>query len=269
LLKLPSIIEVIKSHNIAPQKMLGQNFLLDTHLTDQIVNAVGDLADKSILEIGAGPGCLTRSLLASAARRVIAIETDERCVDALKVLTDAYPNKLEVIKGNALKIDEAAFGEQKLVIIANLPYNIGTALILKWLNTPSLFESINVMLQKEVVDRICAKPSTPDYGRLSIICQWLCQVEELMLIEPENFFPPPKVMSCVVRLTPLAQPRFNCTQSSLEKVTHQAFAQRRKMLRSSLKGLISEAEIESLGIAATKRAEELTLEEFCNLANLL
>lgn len=269
LAKLPSLRSTIKDFGLEPNKKMGQNFLLDTHITDQIINAVGDLTDKVVLEIGAGPGCLTRSILASNAKKIIAVETDVRCIAALEQLQLVSNGRLHIINGDALKIKENELGADKLTIISNLPYNIGTALMLKWLETPELYDSITVMLQKEVVDRICASTRTSDYGRLSVICQWLCHCESLFDIEPENFYPPPKVISSVVKLVPRATPLFTCDRNKLEKITQQAFGMRRKMLRSALKPLFAEADIIKAGIDPTMRAEELTIEEFCRLALLL
>lgn len=269
LAKLPSMINTIKDFGLEPNKKMGQNFLLDTHITDQIVISAGDLTGKVVVEVGSGPGCLTRSILATGAKKIIAIETDGRCIAALEQLQLVTDGRLHIINGDAMRIKESELGAEKFTVISNLPYNIGTALVLKWLDTPELYENITIMLQKEVVDRICASTKTADYGRLSVLCQWLCHCERLFDIEPENFYPPPKVVSTVVRLVPRSTPLFACPRSNLEKVTLKAFGMRRKMLRSALKPLFTETDIINAGITPEKRAEELTIEEFCRLANLL
>lgn len=267
---LPSLKEVIQKHNLLPDKNLGQHFLLDSSITDQIVLAVGSLKGKTILEIGPGPGGLTRSILASEAEKVVAIETDIRCIAALLEIRAIAGERLEVIQDDALKFDETTVSNQKFTIIANLPYNIGTLLLLKWLEKPEFFESIVVMLQKELVDKIVAQPKTKSYGRLSVLCQWLCEAESIFNVEPFHFYPPPKVDSAVIMLNPRIKPLYACNRKILERVTTQAFGMRRKVIRTSLKGILgpdAEEKLRALDINPMSRAEELSVEQFCKIAN--
>lgn len=267
---LPPISEVIKFYDLKPDKRLGQNFLSDQDITDKIVHYAGSLKDKTVLEVGPGPGLLTRSLLYTDAKKIFAVEMDPRCIKALKVLGE-IDQRLSIINHDALTLDEATLTSEKLTVIANLPYNIGTSLLLKWFENINKFNQIIVMLQKEVVERLIATPDDEHYGRLSIICNLLCDAEYLFDIDPENFYPAPKVVSTVVRLIPLSKPRFDCNVHKLSNITKAAFGQRRKMLRSSLKSIFNNptAELESIGIDPSKRAEELSVEDFCKISNLL
>lgn len=268
---LPSIRELIKIHKLAPEKKLGQNFLMDQSITDHIVNYSCDLTGKTVLEIGPGPGLLTRSLLYSKAKKIFAIERDDRCIKALKHLEEISEGRLELIAEDALRFDENSLTKEKLIIIANLPYNIGTALLLKWLENINKFEHIIIMLQKEVVLRLIADEKDSHYGRLSILVQLLCDTEALFDIDPSNFYPAPKVISTVVRLTPLTKQRYDCNIATLAKITAAAFGQRRKMLRSSLKSIFPNPDeiLESIGIDSKKRAEHVSVKEFTLIANKL
>jgi len=264
---LPPLGEVIRRFGLGARRSLGQNFLLDLNLTRRIARAAGGVADCDVIEIGPGPGGLTRALLLEGARRVIAVERDERCLPALEELALAFPGRLNVISGDALEIDPASLGNPPRKIAANLPYNIATALLLAWLPRIGAFESFTLMFQKEVAKRLAAKPRSKDYGRLSVITQWLAEVELLFDISPKAFVPPPKVTSTVVRLTPRAQPLAPCDIQDLERVTAAGFGQRRKMLRQSLKSLGDPAKlIAACGAPETARAEELSVEQFCAIA---
>lgn len=264
---LPPLREVIARHGLAARKALGQHFLLDLNLTGRIARAAGDLSRGTTIEVGPGPGGLTRALLAEGASRVIAIERDERCLAALADIAAAYPGRLELIAGDALEVDAAGLGGAPRRIVANLPYNVGTPLLIAWLRRASAFESLTLMFQKEVADRLAAAPRSDAYGRLSVIAQWLCRVRPLFNLGREAFTPPPKVASTVVRLEPLAEPLAPARMETLERVTAAAFGQRRKMLRSSLKSLGDAAALLSAaGIDGTRRAEELDVAAFCALA---
>jgi 16S rRNA (adenine1518-N6/adenine1519-N6)-dimethyltransferase len=264
---LPPLRDVIAAHGLAARKSLGQHFLLDLNLTGRIARAAGDLSVGTVIEIGPGPGGLTRALLDADARRVIAVERDERAIAIQSEIAAAYPGRLQVIAGDALEVDIAGLGDAPRRVVANLPYNISTVLLLQWLRRIDAFASLTLMFQKEVVDRLAAAPRTPDYGRLSVITQWLCDVRPLFNIDRRAFTPPPNVMSTVVQLIPRPQPLAEARLDVLERVTAAAFGQRRKMLRSSLKSLgNAEALLSSANIDPTRRAEELTVEEFCALA---
>lgn len=262
---------MIRAHDLVAKKQLGQNFLLDLNLTAKIARAAGDLAGCDVLEVGPGPGGLTRGLLAEGARRVVAVEKDARALPALAEIAAAYPGRLEVLHGDALDLDLAAHLTPPVKIVANLPYNVGTELLIRWLTPPvwpPVWSSLTLMFQKEVAERIVAKPRTDHYGRLALMAQWRCNAAIVMTLPPEAFTPAPKVHSAVVHLTALPQPRFPCDFNVLQRVTAMAFNQRRKMLRSSLKGLRPdiEAVLESAKIPPTARAEEIGLEQFCALA---
>ncbi|PKU26068.1 16S rRNA (adenine(1518)-N(6)/adenine(1519)-N(6))-dimethyltransferase RsmA [Telmatospirillum siberiense] len=267
---LPPLRDVIKAHGLAARKSLGQHFLFDLNLTGRIARSAGDLSAGTTIEIGPGPGGLTRALLEAGARLVIAVERDDRAVLIQREIAEAYPGRLEVVAGDALAIDASTLGDAPRRIVANLPYNISTALLIGWLRQADAFESLTLMFQKEVVDRLAAAPGDSDYGRLSVITQWRCDVRPLFNIAREAFTPPPKVVSTVVHLVPRALPLAPVRMESLEKVTAAAFGQRRKMLRSSLKALgDSDALLEAASISPTVRAEELTVAEFCALAKAL
>jgi 16S rRNA (adenine1518-N6/adenine1519-N6)-dimethyltransferase len=263
--------EVIARHGIAARKSLGQNFILDLNLTRRIARAAGPLGCGTTIEIGPGPGGLTRALLAEGAGRVVAIERDPRCIAALAELAAAFPGRLMAVEGDALAMDPATLGGKPRRIAANLPYNIATALLLRWLDRIGDYESLTLMFQREVAGRLAATPRTPAYGRLSVLVQWLCEVRILFDIAPSAFTPPPKVTSSVVRLVPRAAPLAAADKPVLERVTAAAFGQRRKMLRASLKslGVPVEPLLAAANIAPTVRAEELSVADFCALARAL
>ena len=255
--------------------MLGQHFLLDLNLTRRIVRQAGDLAGCDVVEIGPGPGGLTRALLESPCRQVIAVEKDRRCLDALAELAAAHPDRLTIIEGDALKLETARLGRQPRHIVANLPYNIGSALLVGWLHAiaadGTLLSGLTLMFQKEVALRLVAAPRSPDYGRLSILTQWLCQAKLAFDVHPAAFVPPPKVTSTVVRLTPRPAPLAPAPLAALERLTAAAFGQRRKMLRQSLRQVSPRPEdlLAAAAIDPTRRPEELSVEEFCRLAQRL
>ncbi len=263
--------DVIRRHGLSARKTLGQHFLLDLNLTRRIARAAGDIGSGTVIEIGPGPGGLTRALLMEGARRIVAIETDPRCLGALAEIAEAYPGRLEIIAGDALEIDAASLGEPPRRIVSNLPYNIGTALLLRWLETSAAFAGLTLMFQKEVADRLLARPGTKDYGRLTVLTQWLAVVKPLFEVPAAAFTPPPKVESTVVRITPRPQPLHPAERDSLERVTAAAFGQRRKMLRQSLKQVTPDplALLSAAGIAETARAEEIEVGGFCALARAL
>ncbi|CAA7614655.1 16S rRNA (adenine(1518)-N(6)/adenine(1519)-N(6))-dimethyltransferase RsmA [Magnetospirillum sp. UT-4] len=264
---LPPLREVIAAHGLAARKSLGQHFLLDMNLTGRIARAAGDLATGTTIEIGPGPGGLTRALLEAGAARLIVVERDDRAVAIQHEIAAAFPGRMEIIAGDALEVDAAALGEAPRRVVANLPYNISTVLLLAWLRRARAFESLTLMFQKEVVDRLAAAPRSPDYGRLSVITQWLCEVRPLFNIDRRAFTPPPNVTSTVVQLVPRTEPLAPARLEALERITAAAFGQRRKMLRSSLKTLgDSDSLLAAAAIEPTARAEELTVEEFCALA---
>ena len=269
---LPPLRDVIAAHGLNAKKSLGQNFLLDLNLTSRIARSAGSLEDHTVLEIGPGPGGLTRALLAAGAKKVVAIEKDSRCLPALAEIADYYAGRLEIIEGDALEIDPVAVtGGDKVRIAANLPYNVGTQLLVNWITTPDwppFWSSLTLMFQKEVGERIAAAPRSKAYGRLGVLAGWRCKGGILFDISPKAFTPPPKVSSAVVQLTPYPAP-LPCDLSSLEKLTAAAFGQRRKMLRASLKSLSPDAErlIEKAGLKPTARAEEIDIAGFVNLAN--
>jgi 16S rRNA (adenine1518-N6/adenine1519-N6)-dimethyltransferase len=263
--------EVIARAGLAPRKSLGQNFLLDLNLTGRIARAAAPLAGHTVIEIGPGPGGLTRALLAEGAGHVVAIEKDERCLAALDELAAAYPGRLTLMRGDALEIDVAALAPGLRKVVANLPYNVATPLLLGWLRRIETFASLTLMFQKEVALRLVARPRSKDYGRLSVITQLVAEPKLLFDIPPRAFLPPPKVTSTVVRLVPRLAPAHACRLEDIERVTAAAFGQRRKMLRGSLKALGVEVEalLSATGIPGEARAEELSVEQFCTLAAAL
>jgi len=268
---LPALREVIAAHGLAAKKALGQNFLLDLNLTARIARAAGAGDGGIFYEVGPGPGGLTRALLAQGASRVVAVERDERCLPALTEIAAAYPGRLEVICGDAMTMDEAALFPDGARIAANLPYNVGTALLVRWLTAPQwppFWRSCTLMFQKEVAQRIIARPGTEHYGRLAVLTGWRATAKIQFDVPRQAFVPPPKITSSVVRLEPRAEPLAPCALAGLERVTAAAFGQRRKMLRQSLKSLAPDAEarIEAAGIAPTERPEELAVEQFAALA---
>lgn len=266
--KLPPLREVIAKYGLRAEKSLGQNFLLDLNLTGRIARSAGALDGETVLEIGPGPGGLTRAILAAGAARVIAIEKDQRCLDALQDIAKAYPGRLEILNADALTLEETELFDAKARIIANLPYNVATPLLIKWLGHADRFSSMTLMFQKEVADRITASAGTKAYGRLTILCQWLCEVSKMFDISPRAFTPPPKVTSTVVNLIPRPEPAYPASMDQLERVVAAAFGQRRKMLRTSLKSLNTDTEklLLAADLKPTSRAEELTVADFCRLA---
>ncbi|MEI8295215.1 MAG: 16S rRNA (adenine(1518)-N(6)/adenine(1519)-N(6))-dimethyltransferase RsmA [Alphaproteobacteria bacterium] len=268
---LPPLREVIARYGLAPKKNLGQNFLLDPALLGRIARTAGVLTDCTVIEIGPGPGGLTRALLDQGAAHIIAIEQDERCIAALQELQQQYPSRLTLVTGDALTFKPQALSTiAPYKIVANLPYNIATALLLHWFKDLTDIASITIMLQKEVALRLVAVPRTSDYGRLSIITQWLCNAERAFDIAPGAFFPPPKVTSTLVHLVPRVISE-DCLslQPFLQQVTRTAFSQRRKMLRSGLRSLFTTDRLIELDITPEKRPEELTIEEFLRLARAI
>lgn len=269
---LPPLRDVIQRHGLDAKKALGQNFLLDLNITQKVARTAGDLTEATVFEVGPGPGGLTRALLALGAKKVIAVERDSRCLPALAEITDHYPGRLEVIEGDALKVDfEAIAPEGPIKIVANLPYNVGTQLLVNWLTPrqwPPFWQSMTLMFQKEVGERIVAQADDDHYGRLGVLCGWLTQAHMAFDLSPQAFTPPPKVTSTVVHLTPRPEP-LPCDLAKLEKVTQTAFGQRRKMLRASLKPIGGEALLNRADIDPSRRAETLSVEEFCRIANLI
>ena len=270
--ELPPLREVIARHGLSASKALGQNFLFDAQLLDRIAAIPGDLADKAVLEIGPGPGGLTRALLKAGAR-VTAIEMDKRCLPALDELDDAYPGRLNVIQGDALKLDHAEImNGEPFAVLSNLPYNVGTALFVRWLGGeawPPLWTSLTLMFQQEVAQRIVAQPDTSAYGRLAVLAQWRARAKLAMKVHRSAFTPPPKVMSAIVHVEPAAMPE-GVSARMLERLTEAAFGQRRKMLRQSLKSVPGALEaLESLGIDPQRRAETVSVDEFVSLAREL
>ncbi|MCA8869013.1 MAG: 16S rRNA (adenine(1518)-N(6)/adenine(1519)-N(6))-dimethyltransferase RsmA [Rhodobacteraceae bacterium] len=271
---LPPLSQVIARHQIAAKKSLGQNFLLDLNLTSRIARQAGDLRACDVLEIGPGPGGLTRALLAEGARRVLAVEKDQRCLAALSEIAAHYPGRLEVLNQDALKLDVAAYLTPPVKVVANLPYNIGTELLIRWLTPadwPPFWDSLTLMFQKEVAERIVAIPGSKAYGRLSILTQWRAKARIVMEVPPQAFTPPPKVTSAVVHVVARERMLFDADEATLTRVVAAAFGQRRKMLRSSLKTLAPDIEsvLMTAGIPPTERAENVSIEGFCALARAL
>ena len=270
---LPPLGTVIAAHGIAAKKALGQNFLLDLNLTGRIARAAGDLTGCDVLEVGPGPGGLTRALLAHGARRVVAVERDARCLAALAEIAAHWPGRLEVVEGDALALDPAALVAPGAKIVANLPYNIGTELLLRWVRGPwpPFWQSLTLMFQREVAERITARPGTDHYGRLAVLCGWRCEAHILFDVAPSAFTPPPKVTSSVVSLKPRAEPLHPARLEALEAVTAAAFGQRRKMLRQALKTLGRDPAplLAAAGVEPTARAETLEIAAFCALARAL
>ncbi len=269
---LPPLRDVIARHGLDAKKALGQNFILDLNLTQKVARTAGSLEGATVIEVGPGPGGLTRAILALGAKKVVVIERDPRCLPALQEISDHYPGRLEVIEGDALKIDfqDLAKGEP-VKIIANLPYNVGTQLLVNWLlpaQWPPFWQSLTLMFQKEVGQRIVAREDDNHYGRLGVLCGWRTEAHMAFDIPPQAFTPPPKVTSTVVHLEPIEKP-LPCDADKLEKVTLAAFGQRRKMLRQSLKPIGGEALLARAEIDPQRRAETLSVEEFCRLANLV
>ena len=271
---LPPLRDVIASHGLDAKKSLGQNFLLDLNLTSKIARLAGDISGHDVLEVGPGPGGLTRGLLAAGARRVVALEKDPRCMAALAQIAATYPGRLDVFNADALDFDIRGQLTGPVRVVANLPYNVGTELLVRWLTPkdwPPFWSSLTLMFQKEVAERIIAKPGTKAYGRLGILAQWKSNPSVVMELPPEAFTPPPKVHSAVVHLEALAEPRFPAPAGLLSSTVAMAFNQRRKMLRSSLKSAAPDIEtaLRDAGLEPTARAEEISLEGFCALTRRL
>lgn len=267
---LPPLRAVIERHGLATKKALGQNFLLDLNLTGRIARAAGDLSGRTVIEVGPGPGGLTRALLMHGAAKVVAIERDARCLPALDEIAAHYPGRLEIVEGDALKADFAALaGGERVRMVANLPYNVGTQLLVGWLETatwPPFYESLTLMFQREVAERIVAAPGDSAYGRLGVLAGWRTTARIQFDVPAQAFWPPPKVTSSVVHLTPRDEP-LPVDARRLSLITQHAFGQRRKMLRQSLKPLGGQALLDAAGIDGARRAETLSIEEFCLLAN--
>ena len=271
---LPPLRDIIAVHGLDAKKSLGQNFLLDLNLTSKIARLAGDISGHDVLEVGPGPGGLTRGLLAAGARRVVALEKDPRCMPALAQISAAYSGRLDVFNADALEFDMRGQLTGPVRVVANLPYNVGTELLVRWLTPkdwPPFWSSLTLMFQKEVAERIIAKPCTKAYGRLGILAQWKSTPSVVMELPPEAFTPPPKVHSAVVHLEALAEPRFPAPAGLLSSTVAMAFNQRRKMLRSSLKSAAPdiEAALRDAGLKPTARAEEISVEGFCALARRL
>ena len=271
---LPPLKDVISKYEIHAKKSLGQNFLLDLNLTSKIARYAGDLKQSDVLEIGPGPGGLTRSLLNEGARQVVSIEKDKRCIAALEEIQSLFPGRLKLLQGDALSMNVMQYFTDPIKIIANLPYNIGTELLVRWLNSknwPSFWQSMTLMFQKEVANRIVAHPGSKAYGRLSVMSQWRCNTKIAFNIPATAFTPPPKVESAVVHFEALNEPKFPAEVDKLEFVVSKAFNQRRKMLRGALKGHFKNVEegLFSIGVLPTKRAENITIKEYCAMSQIL
>jgi len=271
---LPPLKDIISKYEIRAKKSLGQNFLLDLNLTSKIARYAGNLKQSDVLEIGPGPGGLTRSLLNEGARQVVSIEKDNRCIAALEEIQSLFPGRLRLLQGDALSMNVTQYLTDPIKIIANLPYNIGTELLVRWLNSknwPSFWQSMTLMFQKEVANRIVARPGSKAYGRLSVMSQWRCNTKIAFNIPATAFTPPPKVESAVVHFEALNEPKFPAEVDKLEFVVSKAFNQRRKMLRRALKGHFINVEegLFSIGILPTKRAENITVQEYCAMSRIL
>ena len=272
--KLPPLKDVIYSNNLLEKKYLTQNYLLDLNLTSKIARYAGSLEQFDILEVGPGPGSLTRSLLNEGARKVVAIEKDSRCIAALEEIQSIFPGRLKLLQGDALSTNASEHLADPVRIIANLPYNIGTELLVRWLTSktwPSFWQSMTLMFQKEVANRIVASPGSKAYGRLSVMSQWRCDTKIAFNIPATAFTPPPKVESALVHFEALKEPKFPAEVKVLEFVVSKAFNQRRKMLRGALKGHFQNVEesLLSIGVSPTKRAEDITVQEYCAMSQIL
>ena len=268
---LPPLRDVIRSHDLRARKALGQNFLLDLNLTERIARAAGDLTTHDVLEVGPGPGGLTRALLATGARHVVAVEKDPRCLPALEQIAARYPGRLTVLQGDALTVDVAAHLTGPVRVVANLPYNVGTELLIRWMTPaqwPPFWDTLTLMFQREVAERIVARPGSKAYGRLALMVQWRAEARIVLSLPPEAFTPPPRVSSAVVQIRRRPEPLYPADPKTLERVVAAAFGQRRKMLRAALRRLAPDIEdrLRAAGITPTARAEEIGLEPFCALA---
>ncbi|MDA1285089.1 MAG: 16S rRNA (adenine(1518)-N(6)/adenine(1519)-N(6))-dimethyltransferase RsmA [Proteobacteria bacterium] len=271
---LPPLRDVIKQHGLSATKSLGQNFLLDLNLTAKIARQAGDMTACDVLEVGPGPGGLTRALLHAGARKVLAIEKDARCLPILADIALHYPGRLQILEGDALAINATEHLTAPIKVVANLPYNVGTELLIRWLTPaiwPPFWDSLTLMFQKEVAERITAAPGSKAYGRLAILTQWRAKARIVMEIPPSAFTPPPKVTSAVVHIVKRDQMLFPANEATLTRLVATAFGQRRKMLRASLKSISPdiEAHLTGVGIAPTDRAETIPIEGFCALARSL
>lgn len=267
---LPPLKATIKKHGLAARKNLGQHFLLDLNLTKRIVDEAGDLSGKTVFEIGPGPGGLTRAIMESNATKVIVVEKDERCLPVMEEIKAAYPDKpMEIVIGDALKTDLTQLADGPRAVISNLPYNVGTPLLIGWLKQMDAFDSLTLMFQAEVVDRIVAQPQTKAYGRLSVLTQFCATPTQVLKIPARAFTPPPKIDSAVVHITPRPDKPNDVELSKLEQVSATAFNQRRKMLRASLKKMGGEELLVKAGINPQNRAEQLSLSDFENIARLI
>ena len=271
---LPPLKDIISKYEIRAKKSLGQNFLLDLNLTSKIARYAGNLKQSDVLEIGPGPGGLTRSLLNEGARQVVSIEKDNRCIAALEEIQSLFPGRLRLLQGDALSMNVTQYLTEPIKIIANLPYNIGTELLVRWLNSknwPSFWQSMTLMFQKEVANRIVARPGSKAYGRLSVMSQWRCNTKIAFNIPATAFTPPPKVESAVVHFEALNEPKFPAEVDKLEFVVSKAFNQRRKMLRGALKGHFINVEegLFSIGVLPTKSAENITVQDYCAMSQML
>ena len=265
---LPPLREVIARHGLSARRALGQHFLLDANLTTRIVRIAGPLAGRHVVEVGPGPGGLTRALLASDAASVTVIEVDRRAIDAMRELAAEAGGRLRIVAADALDVDVVSLVAAPRQVIANLPYNIATPLLVGWLRRAAAFERLTLMFQLEVAERICAAPGSAAYGRLSVLAQWTCRTELVMRIPPSAFVPPPKVFSAVVGFVPHDVQPDSVLFTRMEQLTAAAFGQRRKMLRGALKSLGGEALLEAAGIAPDRRAETLSVTEFDRLVRL-
>ncbi|WP_417255681.1 16S rRNA (adenine(1518)-N(6)/adenine(1519)-N(6))-dimethyltransferase RsmA [Celeribacter halophilus] len=268
---LPPLRAVIEAHGLVAKKSLGQNFLLDLNLTSRIARQAGDLSKCDVLEVGPGPGGLTRGLLAEGARKVLAVEKDSRAMAALADIQAIYPDRLDILNADALEIDPLETLTPPVRVVANLPYNVGTELLVRWLTPPAwppYWASLTLMFQREVAERIVAQPGSKKYGRLAILSQWRTNARIVMELPPEAFSPPPKVHSAVVHFEALPAPRFEADPKVLERIVATGFNQRRKMLRASLKGAATDIEdrLVAAGIKPTDRAEQVPIEGWCALA---
>ncbi|HEX6001547.1 MAG TPA: 16S rRNA (adenine(1518)-N(6)/adenine(1519)-N(6))-dimethyltransferase RsmA [Hyphomicrobiaceae bacterium] len=282
---LPPLSSVVRDLGLAARKSLGQHFLFDLNLTRRIARAGGPLEGRTVIEVGPGPGGLTRALLLEGAERVVAVERDERCLPALEAISARYPGRLDVHVGDALTVDwrrliagrekdDAGKAAGKTVIVANLPYNVGTLLLTGWLESepwPPWYSRMVLMFQREVAERVVAQPGTKAYGRIAVLAQWRTRTRMLFTLKPEAFTPPPAVASAVVELVPLERPQPECKAATLSRLTAAAFGQRRKMLRQSLKPLVADPEalLAAVGVAPTLRGEVLTVHDFARLAHTL
>jgi 16S rRNA (adenine1518-N6/adenine1519-N6)-dimethyltransferase len=267
----PSLKDLVVSMGVNPKKSLGQNFIFDYNILNKIVSMAGKLDNEVVLEVGPGPGGLTRCILDANVKKLYVIEQDERCLKILERLQEQYPDKLEIIIADALKIkEEDIIVEGKFHVISNLPYNIGTELLFKWLDKSELVKSMTLMFQKEVADRIIAQPRTKAYGRLSILSQWLCDVTKAFDLPPTVFYPPPKVVSSLLNFKIKESLLFQADKNNLEQITKILFSKRRKMIRAVLHDLNADfLQLATHGIIETMRAEELTVEQFCYLSEVI